>query len=412
MPTINKNNGIEMADIAKINEQDVPSGGTGLTANALATTGVQLIGDAVNPYNSSVGAEFGRGPTDTTNSFTKIVCNEYVQFHALKSDGTLWYNYPSSAPGNTYYKPSAYIADGTWRQYGSDTNWTDITGGDNQFGAIKDGDYWFLGRGSYRMRGDGSTSSVSSWTEVNSSGDWSKIQFGYRATYLINTSGHLYACGYGYDYMLGQGNTSTISTLSREQFDLTTFADVKPGYRCAQFLMTNGDVYFTGNNANRFAGPQLTGSGDKNGPLLMVDSTSDYVCSKIGTMTYYGMCNIDTDGYLRFHGYAYNSYIRPDNAVSSSDNAQDASAGLRLDSLGTGWQDYFGWDLNGSTTRNCFAIKSGECRMGGNNAYELKLAAGLSVVNNSSWEVLRSANSTVGCIAYNDNSSGHFFIVG
>ena len=50
--------------------------------------------------------------------------------------------------------------------------------------------------------------------------------------------------------------------------------------------------------------------------------------------------------------------------------------------------------------------------MGGNDTYEIKLAAGLSVVNNSSWEVLRSANSTVDCIAYNDNSSGHFFIVG
>jgi hypothetical protein len=39
MPTINKNNGIEMADIAKINEQDVPStsGGTATTTPTLST---------------------------------------------------------------------------------------------------------------------------------------------------------------------------------------------------------------------------------------------------------------------------------------------------------------------------------------------------------------------------------------
>ena len=38
MPDVSKQNRIDMADIAKINEQDVPSGG-GATANSLATSG-------------------------------------------------------------------------------------------------------------------------------------------------------------------------------------------------------------------------------------------------------------------------------------------------------------------------------------------------------------------------------------
>jgi len=42
MPTINKNNGIEMADIAKINEQDVPSGGGGGTATTTPTGNVSF----------------------------------------------------------------------------------------------------------------------------------------------------------------------------------------------------------------------------------------------------------------------------------------------------------------------------------------------------------------------------------
>lgn len=408
MPTSGDINGIAMADIADINGVDVPSGGTGVTANALATTGVQICGVAPNNFNAGIGDEFGRGPIDTTNSFTKIVCNERAQFHAIKSNGTLWYNYPT---GSTYYKPSAYTADNTWRQYGSDTNWTDISGGDNAFGAIKDGDYWFLGYGAYRQRGDGSTSSTSSWTEVNSAGNWTKVFFGFRCTFLINSSGELYSTGYGYDYMSGQGTTSTISTFAREQNSLTGVVEVNFGYRCTWIRLSNGSVHFTGNNQFNVAGPQITSTSDQNGPILAVDHTSDYVCGKLGSFTYYGGCHIDTDTYLRFHGYAQNQYIRPDNQVGSGDNAQGSSAGLRLDSLGTGYTDYYAHNINGGTSRNCFAIKSGELSYGGTDSSELKSTLGLTA--GSSWEVMRSANATTNCIAASDDSSqGQYVVAG
>lgn len=410
MPDIASHNGIAVADIASINGQDVPSGG-GATANALATTGVQICGVAANPFNANIGDEFGRGAIDTTNSFTKIVCNEYAQFHAIKSDGTLWYNYPSSGTGSTHYKPSAYTNDNTWRQYGSDTNWTDISGADRCFGAIKDGDYWFLGAGSYRQRGDGSTSGVSSWTEVNSAGNWTKVFLGFRSAFLINSSGELYSSGYGYDYMTGQGTTSTISTFAREQNSLTGVVEVSFGYRCTWIRLSSGSVHFTGNNAFNHAGPQITSTSDQDGPILAVDHTSDYVCGRLGSFTYYGGCHIDTDTYLRFHGYAQGQYIRPDNQVGSGHNAQGSSAGLRLDSLGTGYTDYYAHNIGGGTKKNCFTIKSGELSYGGSSdPIELKSVLGLT--SGSSWEVMRSANATTNCIAGSDDSGGHFVVAG
>jgi len=410
MPTSGDINGIAMADIADINGVDVPSGG-GVTANALATTGVQICGVATNDFNSNIGVEFGRGAIDTTNSFTKIVCNDRAQLHALKSDGTLWYNYPSSGTGSTHFKPSAYTADRTWRKYGSDTNWTDISGSNNAFGAIKDGDYWFLGYGAYRQRGDGSSSSASNWTEVNSAGNWTKVFLGYRTAFLINSSAELYSTGYGYDYMSGQGTTSTISTFAREQSSLTNVVEVSFGYRCAWIRLSNGSVHFTGFNGENLAGPQITSTSDQNGPTLAVDHTSDYVCGKLGSFTRYGGCHIDTDTYLRFHGKGQYNYIRPDNQYDSSSNAQGSDAGLRLDSLGTGYTDYHGHNMSGGSDKSCFAIKSGELSFGGSNASELKSVLGLTA--DSSWEVMRSANATTNCIAANRSSNlGHFVAAG
>ena len=126
MPDVSKQNGIDMADIAKINEQDVPSGG-GATANSLATSGVQQIEALSINFNSGLDSTFGRGPS-ASQTFEQIVMNRYNQFWARKSDGTLWYWYPSSGSGSTYYKPSSVTADGTWRQYGSDTNWDLLAG--------------------------------------------------------------------------------------------------------------------------------------------------------------------------------------------------------------------------------------------------------------------------------------------
>jgi alpha-tubulin suppressor-like RCC1 family protein len=384
MPNIEKYSGVDMANIEKISGQDVPSGGT--TANAVVNTGLQMYGSTVIWANPNVPANLNIGPAYTTNTFTKIVASRsYLQFHALKSDGTLWY----WSQNTTYMSTSYFTSDGTWRQYGTDTDWTDICGGQVTFGAIKGGNIMFLGAGGNRQRGDGSSGNVSNWTTVNTAGNWTQIFHGYRSAWAINSSGEAYASGYGYDYQLGQGNTSLVSTFTREQFSLTDIVEVVCGYRCAWLRNSSGDVYFTGANSNGYAGPRITTTSSRNGPLLAVNSSIDYVCAKVCGHSYHGGCHIDSDGYLRFSGEGI-SVLRPDNSTT---DARLGSGGLKLTSLGSGWTHYDAVPLAGSTTEHLgIGIKSGAFWIGGEDSQEFKEVFGQTV--NSNWYQVRTGVTT------------------
>ena len=357
-----------MASIASISGLDVSSGG--LTANSVSSTGVQFYGSSVVWANSDVTPDFNVGPAVTTHTFTKIVgSGSYLQFHALKSDGTLWY----WAKDSTYLTSLNFTADGTWRQYGSATDWEDICAGDITFGAIRNGNIWFLGGGSYRQRGDGSTSSTFDWTQVNSAGNWVRILHGYRNAWAINSSGEAYATGYGYDYMTGQGSTLTIANFTREQNNLSNFVDVASGYRSTFLLTSSGDVYFTGANPQGFAGPAITSTSDRNGPILAVDSVNHYRCAKICNHSYHGGCHIDVDGYLRFNGEG-SSRLRPDNSTS---DAKLGSSGLKLTSLGSGWTHYDSGEFSGDSAQHLgIGIRGGALWIGGEDSTSLKSVIG------------------------------------
>ena len=384
MPDISSYSGLDVANIAKISGQAVPS--SGLTANAVSDSGVQVYGTGGLWTNPAVTAVYNVGVADTTHTFTKIVGSyRYLQFHALKSDGTLWY----WSQTNTYMSSTYFTADGTWRQYGTATDWEDICGGEYTFGAIKDGNIWFIGSGSYRQRGDGGTTAVSNWTQVNSAGNWVSIYHGWRCAWAINSSGEAYATGYGYSYMTGQGTTSTIATFTREKNSLTNIVEVKGGYRATFLRNSSGDVYFTGNNGNAKAGPNITSTSDQNGPVLAVNSSTHYVCAALGGHNDHGGCHIDSDGYLRFNGEA-SSYMRPDNSAT---DAKGSSSGLRLTSLGTGWTYYDAMDFAGSSGNLLgIAIKSGTLYMGGQDSQQLKPT--FDSTSNQNWIEIRSGVTT------------------
>lgn len=372
-----------MANIEKISGQDVPSGGT--TANSVSNTGVQMYGSTTFWANPDVPATFNVGPAYTTNTFTKIVASRsYLQFHAIKSDGTLWY-----WSNNSTYMGSNFTTDSTWRQYGTDTDWTDICGGQITFGAIKGGNIMFLGNGTYRQRGDGTTNTSVSWTAVNTAGNWTKIFHGYRNAWAINSNGEAYSCGYGYDYMTGQGSTGTVATFTREQNNLTNIVEAAGGYRCSWLRNSSGDVYFTGNNSQGYAGPQITTTSSRNGPLLAVDSSTDYVCDKICSHSYHGGCHIDSDGYLRFSGEG-GSRLRPDDSTA---DRKLGAGGLQLTSAGSGWTYYDAIDFAGSTSEHLgIGIKSGAFWIGGEDSQEFKATFGQTV--NSNWYQVRTGVTT------------------
>lgn len=236
----------------------------------------------------------------------------------------------------------------------------------------------FLGYGAYRQRGDGSTTAVSSWTTVNTAGNWVKIHHGYRNAWAINSLGEAYSTGYGYDYMTGQGTTGTIATYTREKNSLTNIVEASGGYRCTWLRNSSGDVYFTGANNQNLAGPQITSTADQNGPLLAVSSTANYNCAKISNFSYHGGCHIDTSGYLRFHGEG-SSRLRPDN---STGDAKGASSGVQLTGAGTGWTFYDASEWAGSTSEHLgVGVKSGAFMFGGEDSEEFKSVFGLTVNN-------------------------------
>lgn len=375
--------GISTADIDNVDGFFTTQGssGTGITPNSVSNTGTQMYGSAKIWANPDVSKSFNIGPA-STHTFTKVVARQNVlQFHAIKSDGTLWY----WSSTNNYTSTSYFTNDSTWRQYGTDTDWTDITAGQDSFGAIKGGNIMFLGGGWSRMRGDGSTSSLSNWTTVNSAGNWVKIHHGYRNSWAINSNGEAYATGYGYDYMTGQGSTSTISTFTREKNSLTNIVEAAGGYRCTWLRNSSGDVYFTGNNSSRVAGPQITTGGDKNGPLLSVSNSTDYVCAKICNHSYHGGCHIDSDGYLRHNGEG-SSRLRPDDSTTDSKNA---AAGRKLTDAGSGWTHYDSADWAGSTSEHLgIGIKSGAFWIGGEDSEEFKATFGQT--ENSNWYQVRT----------------------
>ena len=396
MPDIASHNGIDVGNIASINGQDVPSGGSGITANAIANSGVQDLSTGTIVNNPGVTDNFAIGPA-TSHTFSKIaITKNYSQAFAIKSSGQLWYWATQSDQWNS----SVFTTDATWRQYGSDTDWTDITAGDGQFGAVKGGDMMFIGYGGNRQRGDGSTSSLDDWTVTNSALTWSKVSMGQQMTVGITTGGHAYTTGYGYDYMTGQGSTSTISTFTREKNNLTNITQAVVGRRCSIYLNSDGDVYFTGNNTYNMAGPEITSTSDVNGPTLS-SSSSDRVISVLGLPSYFGTCHIDSDSYLRHCGFG-SYHMRPDDSNTAS---QGSNSMRRLDSAGTGWTLFSAqnWGDTSSTEQSCIGIQSGALKLGGEGSNAFKSALGLAV--DDTWETIKSSGVTSAAIDPTDASA-------
>lgn len=373
--------GVSTSSINNVDGFYTTQGGSGVTPNSVTNSGFQFYGTSAVWNNPDITRAFSVGPAFTTKSFVKIATrpNSY-QFFAIATDGTLWY-WSASA---TYMSTGSFTIDSDWHQYGSDTDWTDITAGLTTFGAVKGGNIMFLGDGSRRHRGDGSTSTVSNWTTVNSSGDWVRIKHGSYYTWAINSSGEAYSTGYGYDYQTGLGTTSTVATFTRDKNSLANIVDVSVGRRCTMLRNSSGDVYFTGNNGNGYAGPKITSTSSVNGPTLAVDSVDNYSCAVLGDFSHDGGCHIDSDGYLRFHGEG-SHYLNPD---GSTTDRKGSSSGYQVTAAGTGWTYFSAMGHELTSTFFGIGIKSGELWLGGSSSGTMRDTFGLST-SYTSWVKLR-----------------------
>jgi len=365
--------GVPTADIDNVDGFfTTQGGGSGITPNSIAAagaTGTQRVGSGVISANPDVTLDFNISVL-TTERFTKIEGGATSEnFIAITANGELWYNY---AEGATYTNWA--IKDGTWRRYGTDTNWDDISmdGDQNCVMAVRDGNLWFAGYGSSRQRGDGNTASSYTWIEIQDSLTWSKVRLGYRKCIAITTSGHVYFNGYNYDYMTGQGTQSgSTATRTRDKNNLTGVTEAEGGCYRTSLVVKDGNIYHTGRNNYHQGGPLISSTADVDGPTLSYNG-GDVV--SVSGLTYWCAFAITNTGQLRFAGYG-GQRQRPDNSTSSQSTTSNAMD--LIDGGSTGYTLYKQRAKSSYSTYPAICIKNGQMKIGGGaQSYVIKEALG------------------------------------
>jgi hypothetical protein len=279
--------------------------------------------------------------------------------------------------------------DGEWHQHGTDTDWTDISGGRQCFGAIKGGAYYFLGRGNRYQEGNGTTSTRQDWTLSNNSLTWVQCALGETHTVLRTSTGEVYTCGQNGNYATAQGTTSGYTqVLTREDNSLTSVTWVGAGNFDSSAVI-GGQIYFTGQNSGPHAGFQSTSQSDVNGFTAVNTAITDVVSTH--HQSRYSLIAVTTNGSIRYAGYA-NNYGRPDNITSSQTSATNQLN--ILTGAGTGWTSFFGTASDGSGSRyGGVGIKSGSMHIGGSVFTAQIQGLTNNAITNGTWSALTNSGT-------------------
>lgn len=265
MPDINKYNGVNMADIASINGQDVPAGGGGGVPES--TSGVLYFeGGGFNTRLPDSQELFGDAAVSLykaqLSNRTDIVEMKDGQYHSwyLDSSNNL---YSSGWTNNTRMGRSvSTIPD---EEVGlALTNVAKFAPHDNGCWVIKtDGSLWWAGYISqYANSADTGTGSINSgnyvWSQFGSDTDWIDIDcFPTFPTVSLAIKGgtgseYLYSCGSNYFGKTGVGTTSGSTkpwtrVKSAASIDWTeTINRVSIGYNAAMMVTKSGKLFAMG----------------------------------------------------------------------------------------------------------------------------------------------------------------------
>lgn len=181
-------------------------------------------GDTTNQYSTFV--DVGGG----TTTWSKVSCGEEFSL-AIKTDGTLW-----SAGKNSSGRTGQGTISGSttsWTQIGSATSWTQVSTSDNFAAGIKGGTLMTWGEGNDGRLGLGNDTDQTSPQVADSDTDWQSVHCGAGYIKAIKTaSGHHYHSGAGGSFgggTRGDGSTSSVNTFTRMGSDTgwTEFLELK-----------------------------------------------------------------------------------------------------------------------------------------------------------------------------------------
>lgn len=181
-------------------------------------------GDTSNQYSTFV--DVGGGATN----WSKVSCGEDYSL-AIKTTGAL-YSAGKNQDGRTGQGTTS--GDTTsWTQIGGDTNWTQISTGQKASAAIKGGTLVTWGDDGSNQLGLSSSGDQTSPDTADSDTDWQSVHVGANYIKAIKTTdGHHYHCGSGGGFgggSRGDGSTSSTSSFTRIGSDTgwTEFIELK-----------------------------------------------------------------------------------------------------------------------------------------------------------------------------------------
>jgi len=378
MPDIDQKNGIDMANIASINGQDVASGGaydpvagTGTYTETVPTTGLIRIGGVSksNPPETYVIGDdiigFPNG-TDTIRNIgsdvdgyynavkenlpagmgtpTIVDFGQYVSW-IIDSAGKLW------RVGATLYGGNSANAgtDSTnyeWRQVtgvgDSDTGWTNVSVGQTHTLLINSGKLYGIGANTYGGFGNGTTTtSYNSFLQIGIDTDWVSVHVDHYNSYAIKGSSNvLYAAGRNANGKNGNsatsGNQTTFTAVTATNLVSATnnnFSFVTSS-RHNVLAIQSGRAFFWGDASSSFEafGSNLTGdqtvpvqSGKVSG-ALQTDWSRGCVSDRYSLL-------INTSGEL-YHGGSGAYYVALDGTQTDHLDGDHVQTGTDTD-----WQD-------------------------------------------------------------------------
>jgi alpha-tubulin suppressor-like RCC1 family protein len=274
-------NGIDLANIAKINDQTVSSGGaydpvagTGTYIETVPTSGlikfggVRFSGGILSSDTAESYPRYSYGGQPVVNfscdedgahlrvaesksDFVHITYGRYSAF-GITSSGQMWeigssstYMAGTDDTGNVFTQVTG-VGD-------SDTGWTDVSSSYDGALAINSGKMYYVGLNGYGQAGTGNTThSFGSFTQVGSATDWQNVKRSrFYSLATKTTSDVLYSAGRNYLYMTGQGtnsgNTTSWTAIDDTNFTNSGITDFGVNYD-GGYLITGGEVYAWGDN--------------------------------------------------------------------------------------------------------------------------------------------------------------------
>jgi alpha-tubulin suppressor-like RCC1 family protein len=212
-----------MQEIVNINEVEPPMPTISMFGVSDYTTFAVMSDGAVYSSGFNAYGQLGDGSminksdpnhVDSDVVFVKIKAGSN-SVYAIASDGSLWswgYNGVGQlGHGDTTNRISPV-------QVGSDTDWADIFSGasaQSAFAIKSDGTMWAVGVNTYGQLGLGDTTNRSTFTQVGSDTDWSKVYCAYRHTIAFKDDNTMMSTGYNNNGQLALGDRVTRNTFTQ-----------------------------------------------------------------------------------------------------------------------------------------------------------------------------------------------------